>query len=234
MLSQQCKHGRAFARSKQPGRGTRAGRRSPTLGRRVGRGSHDKESFTETERGNRAEPFPLLSSSLGLELKSRRSEATAAAGSPRLARRSAERESKSVITHHLWLLKSDWIDDFCGIRDHRSRFTLRRLPLSPSDFVRWNHKMKRAKLSSLQKWLHSYPRWRDTTGARVIIDTSSYHRSCPWVILILYRRPAGKREHNNGRYDSVCSLYSHLMTTPSNLSPTDGVAPVLYFTPKRP
>ena len=148
-------------------------------------------------------------------MKSRRSEATAAAGSPRLARRSAERESKSVITHHLWLLKSDWIDDFCGIRDHRSRFTLRRLPLSPSDFVRWNHKMKRAKLSSLQKWLHSYPRWRDTTGARVIIDTSSYHRSCPWVILILYRRPAGKREHNNGRYDSVCSLYSHLMTTPS-------------------
>ena len=158
MLSQQCKHGRAFARSKQPGRGTRAGRRSPTLGRRVGRGSHDKESFTYRDRereGEGTEPFPLLSSSLGLELKSRRSEATAAAGSPRLARRSAERESKSVITHHLWLLKSDWIDDFCGIRDHRSRFTLRRLPLSPSDFVRWNHKMKRAKLSSLQRRLQS-------------------------------------------------------------------------------
>ena len=105
--------------------------------------------------GEGTEPFPLLSSSLGLELKSRRSEATAAAGSPRLARRSAERESKSVITHHLWLLKSDWIDDFCGIRDHRSRFTLRRLLLSPSDSVRWNHKMKRAKLSSLQRRLQS-------------------------------------------------------------------------------
>ena len=164
MLSRQCKRGgRAFARSKQPGRGTRAGRRSPTLGRRVGRGSHDKESFTETERGSRAEPFPLsplLSSSLGLELKSRRGEATAAAASPRPPR-SAERESKSVITHHLWLLKSDWIDGFCGIGDHRSRFTLRRLPLSPSDFVRWNHKMKRAEykatLSSLQKRLQSNP-----------------------------------------------------------------------------
>ena len=58
-----------------------------------------------------------------------------------MAAAAAEIESKSVITHHLWLLKSDWIDDFCGIGDHRSRFMLRRPPLSLLDFVRWDHSM---------------------------------------------------------------------------------------------
>ena len=58
------------------------------------------------------------------------------------------------------------------------------------------------------------------------------HRSCPWVILNITPTgaPEGNKEYNNGHDDSVCPLYSHLMTA-RTARPAD--APVLYFAPKK-
>ena len=96
--------------------------------------------------------------------------------------------------------------------------------------------MGRAKLKAKRSCRSDYKIQAKLKGPRVIFDTSSYHTdpACPWVILNITPTgaPEGNKEYNNGHDDSVCPLYSHLMTAQTDRDrPAD--APVLYFAPKK-